>query len=93
MCLMKGSILPRALPGPHGTRVHRDGEEAFTDIPWHVGRPKRNFLPRARALAMQGVNIFYPNRHPDTLVSFFVSVLLKRGGIGSPAASPLGVLT
>src|SRR6478752_5931682 len=39
------------------------------------------------------VHVVDPHRHPDALVALFVSVLLKRGGVGAATAASLRPLT
>src|SRR5437879_135689 len=39
------------------------------------------------------IDVVHPDRHPDSLVALFVSVLLKRGGVRAAAAASLRSLT
>src|SRR5438309_6344220 len=39
------------------------------------------------------IDVVHPDRHPDSLVALFVSVLLKRGGVRAAAAASLRPLT
>src|SRR4029077_13518425 len=41
------------------------------------------------ALLVHLVHVVHPDRHPDTLVALFVSVLLKRGSVRAAASASL----
>src|SRR6266566_2102253 len=61
----------------------------FADVPRHVGRGKGDIQPCGHALFVDLVNIVHPDRHPDTFVSLFVSVLLEGGRVRTAAATSL----
>src|SRR6266403_1178471 len=50
---------------------------------------ERDVQPGGHALPVDLVHVVNPHRHPDALVSRFVSVWSKRGGVRAPAAAPL----
>jgi hypothetical protein len=65
----------------------------LADVPRHIAGRKCDFQPGSDALLVHLVHVVHPDRHPDTLVTLFVSVLLKRGGVRAPAATSLRPLT
>src|SRR5215475_1381818 len=56
-------------------------EVHLADEPRHIGRRKCDLQPGGYAVFVHLVHIVHPDRHPDALVGFFVSILLKRGGV------------
>jgi hypothetical protein len=44
------------------------------DTPWHVGRRPGDFEALLSAMPVHRVNIFRPDRHPDTLVADLVAI-------------------
>ena len=65
----------------------------LANIPGHIGRRKGDFQPGGEALLVHLVHVVHPHRHPDALISLFISVLLKRGGVRAAAATSLRPLT
>ena len=61
----------------------------LADVPWHIGRWEGDVQPGGHALLVDLVHVVNPHGHPDALVSRFISVWSKRGGVGPPAAAPL----
>ena len=65
----------------------------LADVPRHISGRKCDLQPGGDALLVHLVHVVPPDRHPDALVALFVSVLLKRGGVRSAAATSLRPLT
>src|SRR6266403_2695168 len=82
---------PQSLADPKDMPV-RMPHVHLADIPWHIGRWERDVQPGGHALHVDLVHVVNPHRHPDALVSRFVSVWSKRGGVRAPAAAPLAAL-
>src|SRR5262249_15973857 len=61
----------------------------FSDIPWHISGRKCDLQSGGDAVPVHLVHVVHPDRHPDTLVARFVSLLLKRGGVRAAAAASL----
>jgi hypothetical protein len=69
------------------TKVH------LADVPRHIGGRKCDLQPGGDALLVHLVHVVHGDRHPDALVTLFVAVLLKRGGVRAAAAASLRALT
>ena len=65
----------------------------LADVPRHIGRRKCDLQSRGDALLVHLIHVVRPDRHPDTLVALFVTVLLKRGGVRAAAPASLRPLT
>jgi len=65
----------------------------LANVPRHIGGGKCDLEPCGDAMVVHLVDVVHPDRHPDALVAFFVSVLLKRGGVRAAAAASLRSLT
>src|SRR5215469_15818649 len=65
----------------------------LADVPRHIGRRKCHLKPGGDTVLVHFFHVVHPDRHPDSLVAFFVSALLKRGGIRTTAAASLRPLT
>src|SRR5271155_1149290 len=61
----------------------------LADVPRHIGGRKCDLQPGGDAMLVHLVHVVHPDRHPDALVAFFVSVPLKRGGVRAAAAASL----
>ena len=63
-------------------------EFPLADAPLHIGWRKCNLQSGGDTLLVHLVHIIYPDRHPDTFVALFISILLKGGGVWpAPSAS------
>src|ERR1700719_1278740 len=85
-------FFPSRLPGPSANSKHvpiRVSHVHLADIPRHVRRRKSDIQPSANALPVDLIHVVPPHRHPSALVARFVSILLKRSRIRSPAAPAL----
>src|SRR6202049_3908652 len=65
----------------------------LANVPRHIGGRKCDLQPGSDAMLVHLVHVVHPDRHPDALVALFVSVLLKRSGVGAAAAAALRALT
>src|SRR5207244_2809019 len=65
----------------------------LSHVPLHVSRRKGHFETCSHALLVDRINVLHPNRHPHTLVSFFVSILLEGCRVRASAAAALRSLT
>jgi len=65
----------------------------LANVPRHIGGRKCDLQPGGDAVLVHLVHVVHPDRHPDALVAFFVSLLLKRGGVRAAAAASLRPLT
>src|SRR6202041_819849 len=57
------------------TKVH------LADVPRHIGGRKCDLQPGGDALLVHLVHVVHPDRHPDSFVTLFVSVVLKGRGV------------
>src|SRR5579863_2554893 len=64
-------------------------EVHFADVPGHVARRESDVNSCGDAFVVNRVDVFDPDRHPDALIGFVVTVYLKGGGVGSLAAATL----
>lgn len=55
------------------TKVH------LAYVPGHVGWRKCYLKAGGQAFLVHGINVFHPYRHPDALVSRFITIFLERG--------------
>src|SRR4029077_5992832 len=65
----------------------------LANVPRHIGRRKCDLQSGGDAMLVHRIDVVHPDRHPDTFVALFVSVVLKRGGVRAAAAASLRSLT
>jgi hypothetical protein len=61
----------------------------LANVPRHIGGRKCDLQPGGDAVLVHFVHVVHPDRHPDSLVGLFISVLLKGGGVRAASAAPL----
>src|SRR5262249_39223790 len=65
----------------------------LANVPRHIRGWKCDLQPSGDALLVHLVHVVHPDRHPDSFVSFFVSIFLERRGVRAAAAASLRPLT
>src|SRR5579872_3246214 len=65
----------------------------LTDVPGHIGGRTCDLQSGRNAMLVHLIHVVHPHRHPDALVTLFVSRPLKSGGVRAAAPASLRTLT